>query len=148
MLATGRVPNTEGLGLDAAGVATDARGYIRVNDRLETTAPGVWAMGDVAGSPQFTHVALDDYRVVKANLSGGSRTTSGRLIPSCTFIDPELGRVGLGEAEARSAGTPIKVARLAVSAVPRARTLGETRGFMKAVVDPGTGRILGFTMLG
>jgi pyruvate/2-oxoglutarate dehydrogenase complex dihydrolipoamide dehydrogenase (E3) component len=148
LVATGRTPNTEGLGLDVAGVAIDGRGYIRVNERLETTAPGIWAMGDVAGSPQYTHVALDDYRVVKANLSGGSRTTAGRLIPSCTFIDPELGRVGLNESEARGLGLPFKVARLAVSAVPRARTLGETHGFMKAVIEPDTDRILGFTMLG
>ena len=120
------------MGLDAAGVAIDERGYIRVNDRLETTAPGVWAMGDVAGSPQYTHVALDDYRVVKANLSGGRRTTTGRLIPPCTFIDPEFGRVGLSESEARGLGLAAKVVRLAISAVPRARTIGETRGFMKA----------------
>jgi pyruvate/2-oxoglutarate dehydrogenase complex dihydrolipoamide dehydrogenase (E3) component len=148
LVAAGRTPNTDGIGLDVAGVALDERGYVRVNERLETTAPGVWALGEVAGSPQFTHVSLDDYRIVKANLDGGSRTTRGRLIPYTVFIDPELGRVGLGESEARRQGRAVRVARLPAAAVPRARTLGETRGFWKAVVEAHTDQVLGFAMLG
>ncbi len=148
LVATGRVPNTDGLGLDVAGVALDEGGFIRVNERLETTAADVWAMGDVAGSPMFTHVSLDDFRIVKANLAGGQRTTQGRLIPYCVFIDPELGRVGLNETEARKQGRAIRVARLPMSAVPRARTIAETRGFMKAIIDGHIDAILGFTMFG
>ena len=101
LVATGRTPNTQGIGLETAGIELDARGYIKVNERLETTAPGVWAMGDCAGSPQFTHVAFDDFRVVRDNLNGGSRTTRDRLIPFCMFTDPELARVGLNESEAK-----------------------------------------------
>ena len=104
LVAAGRTPNTRGIGLEAAGVQLDGRGYIKVNERLETTAEGVWAMGDCAGSPQFTHVAFDDFRVVRDNLNGGSRTTRDRLIPFCMFTDPELARVGLNESEAKSAG--------------------------------------------
>jgi pyruvate/2-oxoglutarate dehydrogenase complex dihydrolipoamide dehydrogenase (E3) component len=126
----------------------DSRGYVKVNERLETTAPEVWAMGECAGSPQFTHVAYDDFRVVRDNLAGRSRTTRGRLIPFCMFIDPELGRVGLGEAEAKRRGIPIRVTRLPMSSVLRARTTGETRGFMKALIDARSEHILGFTMLG
>jgi pyruvate/2-oxoglutarate dehydrogenase complex dihydrolipoamide dehydrogenase (E3) component len=126
----------------------DPRGYIKVNERLETTAPGVWAMGECAGSPQFTHVAYDDFRVVRDNLAGRPRTTRDRLIPYCMFIDPELGRVGLGEAEAKRRGIAIRVARLPMNSVLRARTIGETRGFMKALIDARSDRILGFTMLG
>ena len=104
LAAMGRTPNTAGVGLAEAGVEIDARGYIKVNERLETTAPGVWAMGECAGSPQFTHVAFDDYRVVRDNLAGGKRTTTDRLIPFCMFTDPELARVGLNETEARNRG--------------------------------------------
>lgn len=148
LAAAGRTPNTDGIGLDVAGVALDDRGYIRVNERLETTAPGVWAMGDVAGSPMFTHVALDDFRVIKANLSGGQRTTKDRLIPYTVFIDPELGRVGINETDARRQGLAVRVAKLPAVAVPRARTLAETRGMLKAVVDAHSDQILGFTMFG
>ncbi len=148
LAATGRVPNTAGIGLDAAGVGVTERGFVRVNERLETTAPGVWAVGDVAGSPQFTHVSLDDYRVVKANLEGGDRTTKGRLVPYTVFLDPELGRVGLNKSEAKKQGLSVRVARLPLAAVPRARTLGETRGFLEAVVAADSDRVLGFTMLG
>jgi pyruvate/2-oxoglutarate dehydrogenase complex dihydrolipoamide dehydrogenase (E3) component len=148
LAAAGRTPNTRGIGLENAGVELDLRGYVRVNERLETTAPGVWAMGECAGSPQFTHVAYDDFRVVRDNLAGRPRTTRDRLIPYCMFIDPELGRVGLGEAEAKRRGLPIRVARLPMSSVLRARTTGETRGFMKALIDARSDRILGFTMLG
>ena len=148
LVALGRTPNTRGIGLDSAGVQLEQRGYVKVNERLETTAPGVWAMGECAGSPQFTHVAYDDFRVVRDNLAGRSRTTRDRLIPYCMFIDPELGRVGLGEAEAKRRGIAIRVARLPMSAVLRARAIGETRGFMKALIDARSDRILGFTMLG
>src|SRR3982074_2734444 len=133
LVAAGRMPNTQGIGLDTAGIALDAHGYIKVNERLETTAPGVWAMGDCAGSPQFTHVAFDDFRVVRDNLNGGSRQTRNRLIPYCMFTDPELGRVGLAEAEAKRRGIAVRVARLPMKSVLRARATRETRGFMKGV---------------
>jgi pyruvate/2-oxoglutarate dehydrogenase complex dihydrolipoamide dehydrogenase (E3) component len=148
LVAAGRTPNTRGVGLDSAGVNLDSRGYIEVNDRLETTAHGVWAMGECAGSPQFTHVAYDDFRVVRDNLSGRPRTIRDRLIPYCMFTDPELGRVGLGETEAKRRGIAVRVARLPMSAVLRARAIGEPRGFMKAIIDARSDRIVGFTMLG
>jgi pyruvate/2-oxoglutarate dehydrogenase complex dihydrolipoamide dehydrogenase (E3) component len=148
LVATGRTPNTSGIGLDRAGVELDARGYIKVNERLESSAPGVWAMGECAGSPQFTHVAFDDFRVVRDNLAGGNRTTRDRLIPYCVFIDPELGRVGLNEMEAKQKGVRVRVVRLPIGSVLRARTLGEMRGFMKLLLDADSDRILGFTMLG
>jgi pyruvate/2-oxoglutarate dehydrogenase complex dihydrolipoamide dehydrogenase (E3) component len=148
LVAAGRTPNTRGIGLENAGVELDLRGFVQVNERLETTAPAVWAMGECAGSPQFTHVAYDDFRVVRDNLAERPRTTRDRLIPYCMFIDPELGRVGLGEEEAERRGIAVRVARLPMKAVLRARTIGETRGFMKALIDAHSDRILGFTMLG
>jgi pyruvate/2-oxoglutarate dehydrogenase complex dihydrolipoamide dehydrogenase (E3) component len=149
LVATGRSPLTRGVGLENAGIELNARGFIRVNDRLETSAPDTWAMGDCAGSPQQTHVALDDYRIVKANVfAGGNRRTTDRLIPHTVFIDPELGRVGMTEKEALSRGFKIKVASVATSVIPRAGTLSETRGFLKAVVDAQNDQILGFSMLG
>jgi pyruvate/2-oxoglutarate dehydrogenase complex dihydrolipoamide dehydrogenase (E3) component len=148
LVAAGRTPNTKGIGLDRAGVELDPRGYIRVNERLETSAPAVWAMGECAGSPQFTHVGFDDFRVVRDNLAGGRRTTRDRVIPYCVFIDPELGRVGLNETEAKQKGLDVRVVRLPMASVLRARTLGETRGFMKVLLDMDSDRILGFTMLG
>jgi pyruvate/2-oxoglutarate dehydrogenase complex dihydrolipoamide dehydrogenase (E3) component len=148
LIATGRTPNTAGIGLDAAGVRLDARGYIQVNDRLETTAPQVWAIGECAGSPQFTHVSENDFEIIRDNLTGGNRTTRDRLIPSCLFTDPQLATVGLNESEARRRGVAVRVARLPMGAVLRTRTTGETRGFMKALVDARTDRILGFTMFG
>jgi pyruvate/2-oxoglutarate dehydrogenase complex dihydrolipoamide dehydrogenase (E3) component len=148
LVAAGRTPNTEGIGLEAAGVELDARGYIKVNERLETTAVGVWAMGDCAGSPQFTHVAFDDFRVVRDNLNGGNRTTRDRLIPFCLFTDPELARVGLNESEAKRRGIGYRLAKIPMAAVLRAVTLGETRGFVKVLVDAQSDRILGFTVLG
>jgi pyruvate/2-oxoglutarate dehydrogenase complex dihydrolipoamide dehydrogenase (E3) component len=148
LVAAGRVPNTKGIGLDHAGVELDPRGYIRVNERLETTAPAVWAMGECAGSPQFTHAAFDDFRVVRDNLEGRKRTTGGRVIPYCVFIDPELGRIGLNETEAKLKGVDVRVVTLPMASVLRARTLGETRGFMKVLLDAPSDRILGFTMLG
>ena len=148
LVATGRIPNTENIGLDQTGVATDARGYIQVNERLETTAHSIWALGECAGSPQFTHVSEDDFRIVQANLHGGSRNTRDRLIPFCLFTDPEIARVGLNEREAVAAGRPYRVAKLPMQAVFRARTLSETRGFMKALVSHDTDEILGFTAIG
>ena len=148
LAATGRTPNTAGIGLDAAGVQLEARGYIQVNDRLETSAPDVWALGECAGSPQFTHVSLDDFRVIRDNLAGGNRTTRDRLIPFCLFTDPPLARVGWSEAEARRRGMAVRVAKLPTSSVLRTRTTTETRGFMKALLDAQTDRILGFTMIG
>jgi pyruvate/2-oxoglutarate dehydrogenase complex dihydrolipoamide dehydrogenase (E3) component len=148
LAATGRTPNTAGIGLDTAGVRLDGRGYVQVNNRLETSAPDVWAIGECAGSPQFTHVSEDDFRVIRDNLAGGSRTTRDRLIPFCLFTDPQLARVGLSEVEARNRGVAVRVAKLPMDAVLRTRTTGETRGFMKALLDARTDRILGFTMFG
>ena len=148
LVAIGRIPNTQNVGLDKTGVSLDARGYIQVNERLETTAPGIWALGECAGSPQFTHVSEDDFRIVQANLHGGSRNTRDRLIPFCLFTDPEIARVGLNENEAVAAGRPYRVAKLPMQAVLRARTLSETRGFMKALVSHDNDEILGFTAVG
>jgi pyruvate/2-oxoglutarate dehydrogenase complex dihydrolipoamide dehydrogenase (E3) component len=148
LVATGRTPNTRGIGLEAAGIELDPRGYVKVNARLETTAPGVWAMGDCAGSPHFTHVAFDDFRVVRDNLNGGSRTTRDRLIPFCMFTDPEVARVGLNETEAKRRGIAYRLAKMPMTAVPRAVTLGETRGFVKMLIEAESDRILGFTAFG
>jgi len=147
LVAAGRLPNTAGIGLEEAGVALDGRGYIRVNERLETSAPNVWAIGECAGSPQFTHVSVDDFLIIRDNLAGGSRTTRDRLIPFCMFTDPPLARVGLSEGDAQRQGVTARVARLPMSAVLRAQTTGESQGFMKALVGDDD-RILGFTMLG
>jgi len=148
LVAAGRTPNTAGIGLELAGVALDARGYIAVNDRLETSAPDVWAVGECAGSPQFTHVSEDDFRIIRDNLADGDRTTRNRLVPYCMFTDPPLARVGLSEAEARHQGIAVRVAKLPITAVLRTRTTSETRGFMKALVEADGDHILGFTMLG
>jgi pyruvate/2-oxoglutarate dehydrogenase complex dihydrolipoamide dehydrogenase (E3) component len=149
LVAAGRTPNTDTLELGAAGVETDERGYIRVNERLETGVPGVYGLGDIAGSAPFTHVAYDDYRVVRANLlDGGCRTTADRPTPYTVFIDPQLGRIGLSEGEARERGHEIRVAKLPMTRVARAIETDETRGFMKAVVDATTDRILGAAVLG
>jgi len=148
LAATGRVPNTAGAGLDVAGVELDPRGYIEVNDRLETTAPGVWAIGECAGSPHFTHVSFDDFRVIRDNLAGGNRTTRDRLIPYCVFTDPPLGRVGLTEGEARNQGIETRVVKMPTSAVLRTQTTGEKQGFLKALIGARDDRILGFTMIG
>jgi pyruvate/2-oxoglutarate dehydrogenase complex dihydrolipoamide dehydrogenase (E3) component len=148
LVAVGRTPNSDALNLAAAGVATDERGFIQVNDRLETNVPNIWALGDINGGPQYTHVALDDYRIVKANLiDGGNRSTQGRLVPSCLFIDPELAHVGLTETEAQQQGYAIRVAKLDASNILRAVTGGQTDGLMKALVDTETGRILGCSLL-
>src|SRR5262249_45636621 len=148
LAATGRTPNTAGIGLDSAGVRLDERGYIQVNDRLETSAPGVWAIGECAGSPQFTHVSEDDFTIIRDNLAGGNRTTRDRLIPFRLVTNPPLARVGLSETEARRRGVAVRVAKLPMGAVLRTRTTGETRGFMKALVEARGDRILGFTMFG
>jgi pyruvate/2-oxoglutarate dehydrogenase complex dihydrolipoamide dehydrogenase (E3) component len=149
LAATGRAPNSEALGLAAAGVQTDRRGNITVNERLATSAPGVYAAGDVTGGPAFTHISYDDYRILKANLiDGGDATTEGRLVPYTVFIDPQLGRVGMGEDAARERGLRVMVARLPMSSVARAVEVGETRGMLKAVVDEASGTILGAAALG
>jgi len=148
LVATGRTPNTERLGLELAGVELTDRGYIKVNERLETTAQGVWAIGEVAGSPQFTHISVDDFRVVYANLTGGDRVTTGRQVPYCLFTDPELARIGLSETEAKGKGIPYRLFKVPMEANLRARTLSETRGFLKALVEADSDRVLGFTAFG
>jgi pyruvate/2-oxoglutarate dehydrogenase complex dihydrolipoamide dehydrogenase (E3) component len=149
LASAGRSPNTETLNLEAAGVRTEKGGYIAVNERLETSAPGVWALGDVKGSPAFTHISYDDFRIIRANLlEGGARTTNDRPVPYTVFIDPQLGRVGMSEEEARAAGKSIKVAKMPMSYVARADEVDETRGFMKAVVDAESRQILGCAILG
>ena len=148
LAAAGRVPNTAGIGLEETGVELDAHGYIRVNDRLETTAPNVWAIGECAGSPQFTHVSIDDFRIIRDNLAGANRSTRGRLVPYCMFTEPPLARVGLSEREAQQQGLVTRLARLPMSGVRRTATTGETQGFMKVLVGGSDDRILGFTMIG
>ncbi|MEP7366136.1 MAG: FAD-dependent oxidoreductase [Acidobacteriota bacterium] len=148
LVAAGRTPNTQTAGLDAAGVAVDARGYVVVNDRLETTAANVWAVGDCAGSPQFTHAAFDDFRIVRDNLNGGQRTTRNRMIPYCMFTDPELVRVGLNESEARRLKVEYRLAKMPMAAVLRTRTISEPRGFMKMLIAANSDQILGFTAIG
>src|SRR5215510_4611686 len=147
LVAAGRVPNTAGIGLEEAGVALDERGYIRVNERLETTAPDVWALGECAGSPQFTHVSEDDFRIVKDNLAGGKRSTRNRLVPYCMFTDPPLAHVGLSEGEAQRQGMTVRVAKIPTNAVLRAQAICEQQGFLKLLVGSDD-RILGFTMIG
>src|SRR5213594_3159546 len=148
LVAAGRTPNTAAIGLDKAGIELDAHDYVAVNDRLETSAPEVWALGDCAGSPQFTHVSFDDFRVIRDNLAGANRSTRDRLVPFCMFTDPPLARVGLSEAEAHRRGIGVRVARVPMSAVLRTWTISESGGFMKALVDSHGDRILGFTILG
>jgi pyruvate/2-oxoglutarate dehydrogenase complex dihydrolipoamide dehydrogenase (E3) component len=147
LAAGGRTPNTDGIGLDRAGIEVDARGHVRVNDRLRTTADGVWAVGDCAGSPYFTHIAYDDFRVVRDTMAGKDRVTTGRQVPYCLFTDPELARVGLSEREAQDRGIAYRLAKIPMDRVLRTRTLSETRGFMKALIGTDD-RVLGFTMFG
>jgi len=148
LVAAGRTPNTAEIGLDKAGVELDAHRFVLVNARLETSAPDVWAIGECAGSPQFTHVSEDDFRIIRDNLAGGARTTRNRLVPYCVFTDPPLARVGLSEADAQRQDVDVRVARLPMSSVLRAQTTGETQGFMKALVGARHDRVLGFTMIG
>ena len=148
LVAAGRVPNTDHLNLSAAGIEADRRGFVRVNPRLETNVPGVYALGDIKGGPAFTHISYDDYRILEANLlEGGESTTEGRLVPYTVFIDPQLGRVGLSEREARAQGRKIRVAKMPMTWVARALETDETRGLMKAIVDADTGQILGADIL-
>ena len=148
LVAAGRVPNTAAIGLDKAGVDLDDRGFVKVNERLETSAPDVWALGECAGSPMFTHISEDDFRIVRDNLSGGRRSTRDRLIPYCMFTDPPLAHVGLSEREAERQGVKTRIAKLPMSAVLRAQATGLTQGLMKALVGENDDRILGFTMIG
>jgi pyruvate/2-oxoglutarate dehydrogenase complex dihydrolipoamide dehydrogenase (E3) component len=149
LMAVGRTPNTESLNLSAAGIETDERGYIRVNERLETCIRGIYALGEVNGSPAFTHIAFDDFRVIRSNLlRGEAATTSGRMLPYTMYIDPQLGRLGITETEARQQGRAVKVAKLLMSRVARAKEVGETHGFMKVLVDAHTDQILGCAILG
>ncbi len=149
LFATGRSPNTEALNLGAAGVETDKHGFIKVNERLETGVPGVYALGDVKGGPAFTHISYDDFRIIRTNLlEGGNASTRDRLVPNTVFIDPQLGRIGLSETEARATGRTIRVAKLPMSYVARALEMDEPRGFLKAVVDAETDQILGAAVLG
>jgi pyruvate/2-oxoglutarate dehydrogenase complex dihydrolipoamide dehydrogenase (E3) component len=148
MVATGRLPNAEGIGLELAGIKTNKHGFIEVNERLETSAPNVWALGDCVGGPFFTHISFDDFRIVRDNLGGAQRTTTGRQVPSCLFTDPELARVGLDETQAKEQGIRYRLARTSMAAVLRTRTMAETRGFLKALISATDDQILGFTGFG
>jgi pyruvate/2-oxoglutarate dehydrogenase complex dihydrolipoamide dehydrogenase (E3) component len=148
LAATGRTPNTDGIGLETIGVELTRDGYVKVNERLETTVPGVWAVGDVNGGPKFTHISYDDFHVVHDNIMGGNHVTTGRQVPFCLFTDPEMARVGLSEKEAQIQGIEYRLFKIPMEEVLRARTLSETRGFMKALVEPDGERILGFTIFG
>ncbi|NLE80289.1 MAG: FAD-dependent oxidoreductase [Rhodococcus sp.] len=148
LVATGRAPVTSELGLDVAGVRLTGRGFVEVDDHLRTSAEHVWAAGDVAGSPQFTHASWNDFRILRGNLTGRDVSTAGRLVPYTVFVTPELARIGMTEAQARDAGHQVEVATIAVSAIPRAKTLHEKTGTWKAVVDTETDRILGAALLG
>ncbi len=148
LVAAGRTPNTAGIGLEVAGVELDQSGYVKVNDRLQTTAANVWAIGECAGSPHFTHISLDDFRVIRDNLAGKNRTTRDRMIPSCLFTDPQVAHIGLSETEAGRQGISVRVVKLPMAAVLRTRTIDESRGFMKALIEADGDRILGFTMIG
>jgi pyruvate/2-oxoglutarate dehydrogenase complex dihydrolipoamide dehydrogenase (E3) component len=149
LVGTGRVPNTDKLNLAAAGVATDDRGFIKTNSRLETNVDGVYALGDIKGGPAFTHISYDDFRILRTNLlEKGNATTDGRLVPYTVYIDPQLGRIGLTEAEARAQNKKMRVAKMPMSYVARALEVDETRGFMKALVDIETDQLLGVAVLG
>ena len=148
LVASGRVPNTKGIGLELAGVELTKNGYIKVNERLETTAPGVWAVGEVAGSPQFTHISEDDFRVVRDNMLGVQRVTTGRQVPFCLFTDPEFARIGMTEKEAKEKGLAYRLFKVSMTHVLRARSLMETRGFLKCLVERDSDTILGFAAFG
>jgi len=149
LVAVGRRPNTEDLNLSAAEIETDMQGNIKVNDKLETNVTGVYALGDVKGGPAFTHISYDDFRIIRTNLlEGGNATTDGRLVPYTVFIDPQLGRIGISEAEAKEKHLEYRIAKLEMTGVARAIEMSETRGFMKAIVDADTDQILGAAVLG
>ena len=149
LVATGRTPNSDTLNLIAAQVATDQKGFIKVDDHLRTTAPDIYALGDVKGGPAFTHISYDDFRIIRSNLiEHKDASTKGRFVPYTVFIDPQLGRVGITETEARQQGRNIRVAKLPMSSVARALEVDETRGFMKAIVDADNHQILGAAVLG
>jgi len=149
LAAVGRAPNTERLNLSAAGLHTDKRGFIAVNERLETGLPGIYALGDVKGGPAFTHISYDDFRIIRTNLlEGGDATINGRPVPYTVFIDPQLGRIGLSERQARAQGLDIRVAKMPMNSVARALEVDESRGFMKAIVDADSDQILGAAVLG
>jgi pyruvate/2-oxoglutarate dehydrogenase complex dihydrolipoamide dehydrogenase (E3) component len=149
LVATGRTPNTDSLNVSAAGVGIDKRGYIQVNSKLETNVPGIFALGDIKGGPAFTHISYDDFRILRTNLiEKGSASTDGRMVPYTLYIDPQLGRIGLTESEARAQNKKVRVARMPMTSVARALETDETRGFMKALVDPSTDQILGAAILG
>ena len=148
LVAVGRIPNTAGIGTDKAEIALDGRGFVRVNERLETAAPDVWAIGECAGSPQFTHVSVDDFRIVRDNMAGGNRSTKDRLVPHVMFTDPQLARVGLSENEARQQGIPVRTAKLPMENVLRTQATDETDGFLKVLVGANDDRIVGFAMIG
>jgi pyruvate/2-oxoglutarate dehydrogenase complex dihydrolipoamide dehydrogenase (E3) component len=149
LMAAGRVPNTDWLNLEAAGIETDKHGFIKVNERLETNVPGIYALGDIKGGPAFTHISYDDFRIIRTNLlEHGNASTRDRLVPYTVFIDPQLGRVGISETEARAQGRNIRVAKMPMDYVARALEVDELRGFMKAIVDAETKQILGAAILG
>jgi pyruvate/2-oxoglutarate dehydrogenase complex dihydrolipoamide dehydrogenase (E3) component len=148
LVSAGRIPNTSGIELKEAGIELDERGYIRVNERLETSAPDVWAIGECAGSPQFTHISEDDFRIIRGNLAGNARSARDRLVPYCMFTDPPLARVGLSEGEAERRGIAARVVKLPMDSVLRAQATDERQGFMKALVGESDDRILGFAMIG
>jgi pyruvate/2-oxoglutarate dehydrogenase complex dihydrolipoamide dehydrogenase (E3) component len=149
LVAAGRVPNTDSLNTAVAGISRDKHGYIQVNDRLETNIPGVFALGDIKGGPAFTHISYDDFRIIRTNfIEKGSASIAGRLLPYTLFIDPQLGRLGMSEEEARAAGRKIRVAKMPMNYVARALELDESRGFMKAIVDADSQQILGAAVLG
>jgi pyruvate/2-oxoglutarate dehydrogenase complex dihydrolipoamide dehydrogenase (E3) component len=149
LVATGRVPNTEALNVSAAGLGTDDRGFLKVNAKLETNAEGIYALGDIKGGPAFTHISYDDFRILRTNLiEKGNATTEGRFVPYTVYIDPQLGRVGLSQSEARSQNKRVRIAKMPMSYVARAFEVDETRGFMKVIIDAATDQILGATILG
>lgn len=148
LVSTGRTPNTPGIGLEQAGVELSPTGYIKVNDRMQTSVPNVWAVGECAGSPQFTHIAFDDFRIVRETMAGRTRTSTGRQVPLCLFTDPEFARVGLTETEAKARNIAHRLVKIPMATVLRARTYCETRGFMKAILDEGSDKILGFSAFG
>lgn len=148
LVASGRTPNTENIRLELAGVELTRDGYVKVNERLETSAPGAWAVGDVTGEPMFTHISFDDFPVIRDNINGGNHVTTGRQVPFCVFTDPEFARIGLSERQAQDRGIAYRMFKIPMEAVLRAHTLSETRGFLKALVEIDGDRILGFAAFG